>query len=83
MPASTHVRRALANSKNLKNNDAYQKVFVRPSLTYDERQHQAALRKVVKELVAKNYKKVHIKKNKVMIGEVEYGPNDPPLPPSF
>ena len=44
MPASVHARLALKNSKNLKNVDGYKKVFVRPSLTREERVEQAAYR---------------------------------------
>ena len=81
MPASVHARLALKNSKNLKNVDGYKKVFVRPSLTREERVEQAELRKIVRALVAEGHKKVHIKRNTVCINNKEYYPeNPPPIP---
>lgn len=70
--ASFQQRNVLANAKKLKNSENYSKIFIRPSLTPEERKFDYELRQAARKLRENGHRKVHIKGNKLYVDNVIY-----------
>ena len=72
LATSYQQKNALIKSKELKKNLDYGNVFIRPSMNREERQLDFELRQAVKKLKDRGEVRVHIKRYKLFVGEVEY-----------
>uniref|UniRef100_A0A914CSL1 Uncharacterized protein n=1 Tax=Acrobeloides nanus TaxID=290746 RepID=A0A914CSL1_9BILA len=70
LAASFQQRNVLSNAKKLKDSASYSKIFIRPSLTAEERKLDYEIRQAAKKLREAGHRKVHIKGNKLYVGDV-------------
>uniref|UniRef100_A0A914DKJ4 Uncharacterized protein n=1 Tax=Acrobeloides nanus TaxID=290746 RepID=A0A914DKJ4_9BILA len=78
MPTRGHQRQAIANSKKLREASETKNIYIRPSLTKLEREHEAKIRAAANALKKDGKNRVHVKgfgtNLKLYVADVEYDP---------
>lgn len=72
LSTSAQQREVLKNAKKLKNSERFKGTWLRPSMTYEERQRDYELRQAAKKLRTQGKNYVYVKNWKLYVGSLEY-----------